>query len=122
MSCAQERQKISRMKSIAYTFALVYVHRSFRFRVISLKLFDKENIPAATIRKIRDKYVTNPDFHPSLIKNVSSACEGLCSWVRAIEVYDRVAKVTSITPFVISCFVKSEFMIHTYQSYYVLTL
>ena len=88
----------------------------------SLKLFDKENIPAATIRKIRDKYVTNPDFHPSLIKNVSSACEGLCSWVRAIEVYDRVAKVTSITPFVISCFVKSEFMIHTYQSYYVLTL
>ncbi|RMX56942.1 hypothetical protein pdam_00011068, partial [Pocillopora damicornis] len=61
----------------------------------SLKLFDKENIPAATIRKIRDKYVTNPDFHPSLIKNVSSACEGLCSWVRAIEVYDRVAKLVA---------------------------
>ena len=60
----------------------------------SLKLFDKENIPVPIIRKIREKYITNPDFHPSLIKNVSSACEGLCSWVRAIEVYDRVAKVT----------------------------
>ncbi|KAJ7385959.1 Dynein heavy chain 3, axonemal [Desmophyllum pertusum] len=59
----------------------------------SLKLFDKETIPVAIIRKIREKYVTNPDFHPSLIKNVSSACEGLCSWVRAIEVYDRVAKL-----------------------------
>lgn len=62
----------------------------------SLKLFDKDNIPVAIIRKIREKYVTNPDFHPSLIKNVSSACEGLCSWVRAIEVYDRVTKVTYI--------------------------
>ncbi|XP_068702145.1 dynein axonemal heavy chain 3-like [Montipora foliosa] len=61
----------------------------------SLKFFDKENIPVPIIRKIREKYVTNPDFHPSLIKNVSSACEGLCSWVRAIEVYDRVAKLVA---------------------------
>ena len=59
----------------------------------SLKVYDKDNIPASVIRRIREKYITNPDFHPSLIKNVSSACEGLCSWVRAIEVYDRVAKV-----------------------------
>ena len=72
----------------------------------SLKLFDKENIPVAIIRKIREKYVTNPDFHPSLIKNVSSACEGLCSWVRAIEVYDRVAKVTQIT------FIHHQLVVH----------
>ncbi|XP_048589777.1 dynein axonemal heavy chain 3-like isoform X2 [Nematostella vectensis] len=60
-----------------------------------LKVYDKDNIPAAYIRKIREKYISNPDFHPSLIKNVSSACEGLCSWVRAIEVYDRVAKLVA---------------------------
>lgn len=47
------------------------------------------------IKKIREKYVSNPTFDPALIKNISSACEGLCRWVRAIEVYDKVAKVGS---------------------------
>eukprot|EP00794_Sanderia_malayensis_P006878 gene6878-7653_t len=61
----------------------------------SLKSFDKDNIPPKFMQKIRDKYVSNKDFHPSLIKNVSSACEGLCSWVRAIEVYDRVTKLVA---------------------------
>lgn len=61
----------------------------------SLKSYDKDNIPAASIKKIRDKFIINPDFHPSVIKNVSSACEGLCKWVRAMEVYERVAKVVA---------------------------
>ena len=39
--------------------------------------------------------MTNPDFEPSLIKNASTACEGLCRWVRALDVYDRVAKVVA---------------------------
>ena len=29
------------------------------------------------------------------MKNASRACEGLCKWVRAMEVYDRVAKVVA---------------------------
>ena len=37
---------------------------------------------------IRTKYVTNPDFVPEKIATVSSACEGLCRWVLAIEKYD----------------------------------
>lgn len=61
----------------------------------SLKTYDKDNIPPPYIKKIRDNYINNPDFQPSVIKNVSSACEGLCSWVRAMEVYDRVAKVVA---------------------------
>lgn len=61
----------------------------------SLKSYDKDNIPAASIKKIRDKFINNPDFQPSVIKNVSSACEGLCKWVRAMEVYERVAKVVA---------------------------
>ncbi|KAF4087720.1 hypothetical protein AMELA_G00073630 [Ameiurus melas] len=61
----------------------------------SLKAFDKDNIPAANIKKIREKFIDNPDFQPVLIKNVSSACEGLCKWVRAMEVYERVAKVVA---------------------------
>nr|XP_043909238.1 dynein axonemal heavy chain 3-like [Solea senegalensis] len=60
-----------------------------------LKTYDKDNIPAVYIKKIRDKFVDHPDFQPSVIKNVSSACEGLCKWVRAMEVYENVAKVVA---------------------------
>lgn len=61
----------------------------------NLKAFDKDNIPATNIKKIREKFIDHPDFQPALIKNVSSACEGLCKWVRAMEVYERVAKVVA---------------------------
>lgn len=42
----------------------------------SLKAYDKDNIPGAVVKKIRDKYIPNTEFNPSTIKNVSSACEG----------------------------------------------
>lgn len=61
----------------------------------SLKEYDKDNIPSHIIKKIREKYITNKDFDPSIIKNVSSACEGLCKWIRAIDIYDSVIKVSS---------------------------
>jgi dynein heavy chain len=70
---------------------------------------------------IREKYVADPDFVPELVRKVmtssshhltsshltspqltclrvrkaSLAAEGLCKWVRAIESYDRVAKVVA---------------------------
>ncbi|KAG8439501.1 hypothetical protein GDO86_005633 [Hymenochirus boettgeri] len=61
----------------------------------SLKEFDKDNIPSKVITQIRKDFISNPEFQPDVIKNVSSACEGLCSWVRAIEVYDKVAKIVA---------------------------
>uniref|UniRef100_T1GTP2 Dynein heavy chain coiled coil stalk domain-containing protein n=1 Tax=Megaselia scalaris TaxID=36166 RepID=T1GTP2_MEGSC len=61
----------------------------------SLKTFDKDNIPAANIKKIRDKYITDRDFVPEKIKSASTACEGLCRWVRAMDVYDKVAKIVA---------------------------
>ncbi|XP_046326217.1 dynein axonemal heavy chain 3-like [Haliotis rufescens] len=60
-----------------------------------LKTYDKDNIPPPVIKKIREKYMSNPDFDPTLIKNASTACEGLCRWVRAMDTYDRVAKVVA---------------------------
>ncbi|XP_062820321.1 dynein axonemal heavy chain 3 [Anolis carolinensis] len=60
-----------------------------------LKTYDKDNIPPAVMKRIREKFINHPDFQPAVIKNVSSACEGLCKWVRAMEVYDRVAKVVA---------------------------
>ena len=62
----------------------------------SLKVYDKDNIPANIINKIRNSYTNNPDFDPEKIRKVSSACEGLCRWVMALEVYDRVAKVSLV--------------------------
>lgn len=61
----------------------------------SLKTFDKDNIPAANIKRIRDKYITDRDFVPEKIKSASTACEGLCRWVRAMDVYDKVAKIVA---------------------------
>ena len=60
----------------------------------SLKEYDKDNIAMPVMKKIRDKYISNPDFEPNLIRNVSSACEGLCKWIRAMDVYDSVIKVS----------------------------
>uniref|UniRef100_A0A8C2VP56 Dynein axonemal heavy chain 3 n=1 Tax=Chinchilla lanigera TaxID=34839 RepID=A0A8C2VP56_CHILA len=61
----------------------------------SLKTYDKDNIPPLVMKRIRERFIDHPEFQPSVIKNVSSACEGLCKWVRAMEVYDRVAKVVA---------------------------
>ncbi|XP_034447227.1 dynein heavy chain 12, axonemal [Hippoglossus hippoglossus] len=60
-----------------------------------LKEYDKENIPVPVMQKIRSEYMTNPDFDPSIVAKASSAAEGLCKWIKAMEVYDRVAKVVA---------------------------
>jgi len=54
--------------------------------------FDRDNIQAATMAKIKP-YVANPEFDPRVIEKVSKAANGLCKWVRAMEIYDKVAKV-----------------------------
>ena len=45
------------------------------------------------MQKIRKEYIPNPDFDPQKVRTASSAAEGLCKWVQAMEIYDRVAKV-----------------------------
>ncbi|KAG7228180.1 hypothetical protein INR49_013343 [Caranx melampygus] len=60
-----------------------------------LKEYDKDNIPVPVMQKIRSEYLTNPDFDPTMVAKASSAAEGLCKWIKAMEVYDRVAKVVA---------------------------
>uniref|UniRef100_A0A8B9Q703 Dynein axonemal heavy chain 12 n=1 Tax=Apteryx owenii TaxID=8824 RepID=A0A8B9Q703_APTOW len=60
-----------------------------------LKEYDKGNIPAAVMQKIRAEYLTNPEFDPPKVAKASSAAEGLCKWIMAMEVYDRVSKVVA---------------------------
>nr|XP_027777371.1 dynein heavy chain 12, axonemal [Marmota flaviventris] len=60
-----------------------------------LREYDKDNIPVTVMPKIRGEYLTNPEFDPAKIAKASSAAEGLCKWIMAMEVYDRVAKVVA---------------------------
>ena len=63
--------------------------------VESLKTYDKDNIPPRIIKRIREVYIPNEDFTPERIAKASTACEGMCKWICAMEVYDRVAKVVA---------------------------
>ncbi|CAG5048847.1 unnamed protein product [Parnassius apollo] len=61
----------------------------------SLRNFDKDNIPIATMQKIRKEYLSNKDFKPHIIAKASTAAEGLCKWIIAMDMYDAVAKVVA---------------------------
>merc|ERR1719181_2238306 len=53
--------------------------------------YDKDNIDAGTILKVQPMY-DDPDFEPDKIKKASIAAMGICKWVRAMVIYDKVAK------------------------------
>ncbi|CAM6082178.1 unnamed protein product [Calypogeia fissa] len=61
----------------------------------SLKDYDKDNIDPKVMAKIRSTYTNNPDFTPAKAANASTAAEGLCKWVLAMDKYDTVAKVVA---------------------------
>ncbi|KAM8856216.1 dynein axonemal heavy chain 7 [Spinachia spinachia] len=61
----------------------------------SLHDYDKDNISPSFIAIIRNKYITNPDFVPEKIRTASTAAEGMCKWVCAMDKYDKVAKVVA---------------------------
>lgn len=54
--------------------------------------FDKDNIPEDIIAKLKP-LSDDPQFDPEIIKKASVAAFGICKWVRAMVVYDGVAKV-----------------------------
>ncbi|XP_015126095.2 dynein heavy chain 12, axonemal [Diachasma alloeum] len=58
----------------------------------NLKNYDKENIPMETIQTIKKTYLSNASFDPKIVAKASSAAEGLCKWVRAMVLYDKVAR------------------------------
>ncbi|XP_035161068.1 dynein axonemal heavy chain 7 isoform X5 [Callithrix jacchus] len=61
----------------------------------SLHEYDKDSIPPAYMTIIRKNYIPNPDFVPEKIRNASTAAEGLCKWVIAMDSYDKVAKIVA---------------------------
>jgi dynein heavy chain len=57
--------------------------------------YDKDHIPEATMRKIRENFLPDPDFKPSRVEKASVAAKGLCQWVRALDQYDQVVKMVA---------------------------
>ncbi|VDQ15645.1 unnamed protein product [Trichobilharzia regenti] len=47
------------------------------------------------MKKIRENYIPNTDFDPKIVRNASTACEGLCKWIIALDKYDKVAKIVA---------------------------
>ena len=56
-----------------------------------LKKYDKDNIDPAIMKKVTP-FVSREDFQPDVVLKASKAAAGICKWVHAMEVYDRVAK------------------------------
>ena len=59
------------------------------YSVVYMLLNVQDNINATYIAKIRSTYTNNPEFDPTKIRNASTAAEGLCKWVCAIEKYEQ---------------------------------
>lgn len=56
-----------------------------------LRKFDKDNIPAAILKKL-EKYVVKPEYQPDMVGKQSSAAKSLCMWTHAMDTYSKVAK------------------------------
>lgn len=44
---------------------------------------------------IRKTYLPDPNFKPLIVAKASSAAEGLCKWIIALDMYDKVIKVVA---------------------------
>ena len=56
-----------------------------------LKDYNKDDISPAIMTAIRKEYITHPEFVPKLVAKASAAAEGLCKWVIAMDIYDKVS-------------------------------
>lgn len=59
----------------------------------SLKDYDKDDISPDVMKKIRKDFIPHKDFQPHIVAKASSAAEGLCKWIKAIENFESVNTV-----------------------------
>lgn len=61
----------------------------------NLKGYDRDNIDPKRIAKVRKEFTSDEEFTVERAKQASSAAAGMCAWVKAMDVYERVAKVVA---------------------------
>jgi len=57
-----------------------------------LVTYDKDNIQPEIISKIRSEYISLEQFKPEIVEKSSAAAKGMCTWVCAMDVYEKVEK------------------------------
>jgi dynein heavy chain len=57
-----------------------------------LKTFDKDHILPEVMKKLREEFLSDADLEPKRVMQASVAAHGLILFVRAMDVYDRIAK------------------------------
>lgn len=63
----------------------------------ALVSYDKEHIPESCLTVVKQEYLTNPDFHPDLVRTKSTAAAGLCAWTINIIKYYEVRQLLQIS-------------------------
>ncbi|TKR67807.1 hypothetical protein L596_023911 [Steinernema carpocapsae] len=58
-----------------------------------IRNFQRDLIPTHVMRTIRKNYLSREEFDIDKIRAVSLAAEGLCLWIRALDVYNKISKV-----------------------------
>ncbi|CAF0988415.1 unnamed protein product, partial [Didymodactylos carnosus] len=58
----------------------------------TLKEFDKDHIPAERMKEIREVYMIDADLEPARVQQASVAAHGIVLFIRAMDVYDKIAK------------------------------
>ena len=61
----------------------------------TLLTYKRDEIPPQLMKRIREKYVPDPNFQPERVETVSQACAGLAKWTLAMDKYDVVAKIVA---------------------------
>jgi len=74
------------------TSVRVLGNQSFLKNLLNYK---RDEIPPQLMKRIREKYVPDPNFQPDRVETVSQACAGLAKWTMAMDKYDVVAKIVA---------------------------
>lgn len=82
------------LRVLARRMALYHVSHAYMCILLARPACMQDNIPQDIIDALQP-LLTQPDFQPAKIKKVSQAASGLCAWVRAMDSYNRVAKVVA---------------------------
>lgn len=65
--------------------------------------FDKEHIPEATVRCVREEHLSDPEFNPDFVRQKSSAAAGLCAWVINIIRFHEVQQLPQFVTVISVC-------------------
>ena len=63
-----------------------------------LSLCSIMSMKPAAMQRIRNEYISDPEFSPEKVAVKAKAAASLCNWVLALEQYDRIKKVEHSPP------------------------